>query len=373
MVERTRERLKASMMRIRGDHPFFATLGLFATFHVDDSVATAATDGKEIWLNPDFVAKLDANCFAGLVVHELLHAALEHCLRRKEREALIWNIAADIVVNGIIIDDSDYSLPEGAVVDQNLCNLSVEEVYEQLIISKGEIPSLTLVDLRESVSDGPDVEQQRREISSYWRSALSQAAAIARSSGKGFGSHGLGALREIDEFFNPSLSWRELLWQHVISTPVDYSGFDRRFVWQGIYLDDVVGEKVKVAIAIDTSGSISQNDLTQFVSELQGMFAAYPDLEGLLFYSDVNLYGPYEFSRYDEIAVPTGGGGTSFVEFFNDISKHYASDSPVCIYFTDGYGQFPSQMPELDIIWAISSGGIPSDQIPFGKVVRMGL
>ena len=371
MEQTPQERLTALMMRIRGDHPFFGTLGFFATFHLDDSVATAATDGKNIWLNPEFVLSLEFNEYAGLIVHELLHAALQHCSRRRERNAMLWNVAADIVVNGIILNDTDYKIPKGALVDPELCKLCAEEVYEQLQSQPMKL-KLQMIDLIEGDSNCPDREQKSRELSSYWKSAISQAGAIARQTARGYGREGFGAIREINELLDPTLGWRELLWQYVVSTPSDYMGFDRRFVWQGLYLDDVVGEKVQVAIAIDTSGSIIQDELTEFMSELQGMINAYPNMESQLFYADVDLYGPYEFDSMNEIPKPKGGGGTSFHKFFKYMTKHFRNDSLVCIYFTDGYGDFPKTAGDLDVIWVIRNGGIPSTEVPFGKVIRLG-
>jgi predicted metal-dependent peptidase len=371
MEQTPQDRLTAVLMRIRGDHPFFGTLGFFATFHLDDSFATAATDGKDIWLNPKFVLSLEFNEYAGLIVHELLHAALQHCSRRRERNAMLWNIAADIVVNGIILNDTNYKLPQGALVDPELCKLSAEEVYEQLQSQPVKL-KLQMIDLIEGDSNCPDRAQKSRELSSYWKSAISQAGAIAIQTGRGYGREGFGAIREIDELLDPTLGWRELLWQHVVSTPSDYMGFDRRFVWQGLYLDDVVGEKVQVAIAIDTSGSIIQDELTEFMSELQGMIDAYPNIEGQLFYADVDLYGPYEFDIMNDIPKPKGGGGTSFHKFFRYMRKHYKNYSLVCIYFTDGYGDFPKVAGDLDVIWVIRNGGIPSTEVPFGKVIRLG-
>ena len=128
MTEPLPKRLQAALLRIRGDHPFFGTLALFAEIKVTQDVPTAATDGRALFFNPGFIEKLELNSLCGLLAHELLHAALQHCLRRREREPLAWNIAADIVVNGMIRSDTGYSLPDGAVEDEKLAHLSVEEI-----------------------------------------------------------------------------------------------------------------------------------------------------------------------------------------------------------------------------------------------------
>ena len=372
MEHTPQQRLTSVMMRIRRDHPFFGTLGLFTIFHMNDSIPTAATDGKDIWLNPEFVSSLEFNEYAGLVVHELLHAALQHCSRRCERNSLLWNIAADIVVNGTILNDTDYALPEGVIINQRLCNMSVEEIYEQLRAQPDPKMELKLVDLLESNPGDLGVDQNHSTLNSYWRSALSHASAIAMQSGSGYGSTGLGLVREIEELDHPTVRWQDLLWQYAVSTPYDYSGFDRRFVWRGLYLDDITGEKVDLAIAIDTSGSIGQNALSKFLSEIQGIIDAYPHIQARMFYADSDLYGPYVFSEIEEFPQPKGGGGTSFVKFFEHMANQHADESPTCIYFTDGYGEFPKVTYDFNVIWVISEGGIPSDEVPFGEVVRLG-
>lgn len=365
-------KLQKTMMRIRSDHPFFGTLGLFARFYIEDSIETAATDGKDIWFNPAYIQFLKFETLAGLIVHELLHAALGHCIRRKERDALLWNIAADIVVNGMVEQGTKYHLPEGAVQDAPLALLSVEEVYEQLQKPETQVPTLKLIDLREIAQDSPEGEKKKREIGKYWELAVPQASAIAQKIDHGFGHQGIGHVRDITELIDPTLDWRELLWEYVVSTPTDYSGFDRRFVGKGLYLDHIVGEKVAVAVAIDTSHSISQAQLTEFISEIQGMLAAYPFMEGILYYADADLYGPYEFSNIDTIPKPVGGGGTSFKPFLRTMEEHHQRDHLVCLYFTDGYGEFPDSAPDINLIWVIQTGGLPSTGIPFGEVVRIG-
>ena len=113
MADDIPRRLQGALLRIRGDHPFFGTLALFAEVRVDNSVATAATDGKVIYFNPVFIEQQDTRQLCGLVAHELLHAALLHVVRRHARDPVLWNVAADIVVNGMIRQDTTYNMPLG--------------------------------------------------------------------------------------------------------------------------------------------------------------------------------------------------------------------------------------------------------------------
>lgn len=360
-------RITGSMMRIRGQHPFFGTLALYAEIIVSEKVKTAATDGIRLWINPEFSSSLSPDQLAGLLVHEILHMALLHCARRLERDPHIWNIAADIVVNETIINDTDYALPEGAITDAELGQLSVEEVYEQLRQRKN-LRSLIMPDLLPAADTAEGSDLTPLQLEEHWKSAMHQASAIAQKACRGYGKQGFGGSREIDALLEPKLSWRELLWQHVVTSPFDFEGFDRRFIWQGLYLDGMSGETIEIAIAIDTSGSIFGEELTLFMSEIQGIMDTYPHIKARLYYADTKLYGPYDADAELRSPNAQGGGGTSFLPFFKAIKK----DTPdVCIYLTDGYGDFPSSAPECETIWVISPGGIVSSDIPFGVVVRM--
>lgn len=381
------KRLQAALMRIRGDHPFFGTLALFAEFRVTDDIDTAATDGRVVWFNPGFVEHLDANQVCGLAAHELLHAALQHVYRRRERDARLWNIAADIVVNGMIRRDTTYELPKGGVEVPTLAHLSVEEVYEQLAVDTSQVPHITLLDLIPELDDGQEgcaqasahgsgdgcLKQSKADhVERHWRAALQQAGAVARRINRGFGRSGLNGVREYEGAASAQLDWRGLLWQFMVATPYDFGGFDRRFIHRKLYLEDVVGESVEVAICIDTSGSIGAEELAAFAAEIQGILDAYPQIRGTLFFADADLYGPHEFCMASSLPAAQGGGGTSFVPFFDWVQEQEQSGAePLCIYFTDGYGRFPRNPPDSPVLWVVVPGGLESPGFPFGDVARI--
>ena len=375
------KRLQGALLRIRGDHPFFGTLALFADLRMTDQIPTAATDGKTIWFNPKFIDRLEMPALCGLVAHELLHAALRHGSRRRERDALLWNIAADVVVNGMIRADTGYGLPNGGVEMPKLAHLSVEEVYEQLATGRHRLPKLTLLDLGAELPDsgmGPGSEgvldeRSQQELERLWNSALQQADAVTRRIKRGFGSSGLGSMREFDQARQAPQNWRDLLWHFMVSTPFDFGGFDRRFIHRKLYLEETVGESVEVAICIDTSASIGKDELGQFMREIQSILDAYPQIKGTLFYADAYLYGPHAFGADAAMPEVKGGGGTSFKPFFQWVARENAQgNQPVCIYFTDGYGDFPSSAPDSPVLWLVLPGGLESSRYPFGEVVRMG-
>lgn len=375
------KRLQAALMRIRADHPFFGTLALYTEFRVSSALPTAATDGKVVWINPDFAETLEAASLCGLVVHELLHAALQHGVRRGIREALLWNIAADVVVNGMIRADTAYDLPIGVVEGPEMAHLSVEEIYEQYHFGQYSVPALGLVDLvsPDGFTDSGDLSlgdmlsvERARSMQAYWRSALQQASLIARRMDRGFGRDGLDETREYRCATDSELSWRDLLWQFMVETPFDFGGFDRRFIHQGLYLENVIGEAVSVAICIDTSRSIDGSTLDKFMGEIQEILDAYPQIRGELFFADTDLYGPYEFSISEPLPAARGGGGTDFCPFFERLTANMGREADqLAIYFTDGFGEFPEGHCSVRTLWVVAGGGRESSGFPFGEVARM--
>ncbi|MFO0628527.1 MAG: VWA-like domain-containing protein [Polyangiales bacterium] len=357
------DRLSASRVRLRARFPFFGALLLFARVIPTQACDLAATDGTDLFLNPEGVEALRPAELDGLLLHELLHAALLHVDRRGAREPLRWNIAADIVVNGIIAALPKIALPEGGVRDPALEALPVEEVYERL---EGKVVPLALVDLMEGDGGGDPTACAQR--ASQWREALAQAETLTRM---GIGALPANLRRAVREVLSPSLDWRSMLWRFVTVTPCDYRDFDRRFVHRGIYLDALQGDALHVDVAIDTSGSIQGPQLARFLGELRGILGAYPHVEVALYYIDAALDGPYAITDVTAIPAPTGGGGTDFRPFFAHVAATRAEGPRVLVYLTDGFGTFPDHGPDDPCLWVVTAGGRIDDEFPFGEVARL--
>lgn len=375
-------RLSAAQLRLRVKHPFFASLALFAKVQITESVDTAATNGRDIFFNPAFLERLSPTEVDGVLLHEVLHAALLHVIRRGTREPQRWNYAADIVVNSMVIEQG-LDLPPGAVQQAKWADRSVEEVYELLQKYRKKIPATLMVDLLGGLAAGNEEpgaaesggalqEGRAAELRAHWRQARQQAHVIARQMARSQGLIASDVGREWDLVDMPQIDWRAELWRYLVQTPVDFSGYDRRFIYRGLYIDQMEGEILVIWVAIDTSGSVSDSYLGMFMAELLGILRTYPHIRCYLYYADAALYGPYELTGDQPIPEPKGGGGTSFVPFFEAIKSCQYADQPyVCVYLTDGYGDFPEEEPEIPTLWLATPGGLLSEKFPFGRVVRL--
>ncbi len=129
---------------------------------------------------------------------------------------------------------------------------------------------------------------------------------------------------------------------------------------------------MQVYLAVDTSGSIDQDRLQLFLNEVQGILNSYPHLRCDLYYVDAEAYGPYPLNSHSILPKPKGGGGTSFVPFFDQVQANWDGYSRgICVYLTDGYGTFPEKQPELPVLWVVTPGGLDLQKFPFGEAVRL--
>ena len=374
------------ILQVRKECNFFAALMMFAKIIKSEQTETAATDGINIYVNESFLQSLNSSEQNALLLHEVLHMALLHVSRSGNRDKYLWNVAADIVVNSLISRNTSFSIPEGAFVNPEFDDLSVEEIYEKLIIPSPKIEYfLSNLKIIEDLKTNDDNEifkheMDSEEIITYWRDKIEIVqrdfadASNNEQASDGQGQLPIGIDREISCILEPEVDWRVALWKFVAKTPSDFNDLDRRFIYRGLYLEGLITDSLNASVCIDTSGSVSKNLLTQFISELKAITKSYPSVSIDLFYADAGLDGPNKIDASSEIPKPTGGGGTSFKPFFNFIEKdkHGISMSEnVSIYFTDGYVDFPSKQPTDPILWVVPSDGLESKNFPYGEVIRI--
>lgn len=359
--------------------PFLGSLLLFAEIIATDTLPTAATNGRHLFVNPQFFEYLTLDQQEAVLLHEVLHAALLHVPRGMGRDGKRWNIAADVVVNGVLVREG-FLLPTNSVRIESLEHFSVEEVYDLLEQSPWveQDLSLTVPDLL--MQAGRDEQKnpitsilgqdQIRAMEAYWKSALEQAGVMAET--LLYGSLPASLQRELEPLRGGQINWRHYLWRYLVRTPIDFRDFDRRFIGKRLYLETLEGETVFVAVAVDTSGSISDTQIRVFLSEVQSILVAYPHLLCHLYFADADLHGPYVLNGYGQLPTPIGGGGTDFRPFFTELSQKPTSmTTTVAVYLTDGYGLFPFEAPPFPVLWVITPGGQDSSHFPFGETVRL--
>ena len=332
--------------------PFFAVLALHLPER-EAPVDTALTDGSSLLYNPEYVAALPDGEARGLVLHLVLHAAFGHAWRRDGREAGRWDLACDIVVNGVMRKLIGVTLPRGAeTVDALKEDWSAEEIYE------------SLPDNLESPSTGntegnPLSSADGSAVRAFWQEALEAALQTGDSPGNLERHYPRNVSR---------VSWTRVLEKHLQRVQHDYVWGvpDRRMLAHDLVYPSLAGEALRVGVVIDTSGSVSSELIGRFLAEVKGLRRSVPGVTGLVLYADAGVTSVHDLERAPPPSV-TGGGGTSFAPAFAYLERRRFYPDAL-VYLTDGEAQFPAK-PRYPVIWVLprAAPAIP----PWGTVVRL--
>ena len=321
----------------------------------DPHINTAATDGIHFYFDTNFVDKLSPKQTEFLFCHEVLHNVFDHMGRRNNRNPDIWNIACDYAINQILVDDKigEKIVQVKIFQDNKYRGKSAEEIYD-IIFEKYDLQQLQA--LGELLDQHLDPEKDNGEGASnskrkkYTKEELRKIrdemkeAMISAAQSAGAGNIPAGVRRMISELTEPKIDWRELLKQQIQSTiRNDYTwmrpsrkGWHTGAVLPGMNYD----QTIDVAIAIDMSGSISNEQGRDFLSEIKGIMDQFKDFHIKLWCFDTNIYNVsditadtiHEFETYEL----KGGGGTDFMANWRMMKEENFVPKKF-IMFTDGY------------------------------------
>jgi predicted metal-dependent peptidase len=364
------------------EFPFWGTLAMKMPMTLSDEVPTAATNGLRVLFNESFVNSLSDDELLFLGCHEIGHPMLEHIFRRGERDPEGWNIACDIVLNQLLVNEGIGKMPSIGVLDEELYDAAegqAEKVYD-LLLKRGKgcgpgdepddrpggYPGRGPLDQCE---DGAKDQAEREQRTQEWKVAIAQAAQAAKMCGK----LSAGIEQLVGEILNPKVPWRQVLQQFVVKTKTDQRTFarpNRRFASQGLYLPSTSGEAMgELLVAVDCSGSVGENEMNQFAAELQSIKDELnpQKLHVTYFDSRVSHYEVYEQGEDLDIR-PHGGGGTAFSPVFRYVEEN-GIEPLACVFLTDLYCYDFGDQPSYPVLW-VTTG---REEAPWGQVVKMEL
>jgi predicted metal-dependent peptidase len=181
----------------------------------------------------------------------------------------------------------------------------------------------------------------------------------------------------INDLVNPKIPWYTLLAQYIQKAVIsDWKWIrpNKRLVGLDINLPSTIRENLNVIVAVDTSGSISNEELIKFTSETHSILSNMASVRMTIIDCDAKVQNVVEIENGQSIdgsKLPwegrpwTGRGGTSFVPVFNYVEEQ-GINPELLIYFTDGYGNFPSEEPAYPVLWVMTTDVYP----PFGEIIE---
>jgi predicted metal-dependent peptidase len=364
--------IKRAVNSVILDDPFYAAILLNREILEDNSVKTTKTNGKMIRYNARYIAGLTLPQIKGLLRQVAFHIASLHTVRRMNRDKEQWDYATDMVSNAIG-SEAGWELPPESPVDMSYKDMSAEEAYTKIPPAppsegqgqgQGGWNSSELED-----SPGAENEGERKQLEMDLIQEVSQAAQAAKNMGK-LPAH---VERLLDKITDAKLPWKDLLSRFFKSVNKDdfsWNHPNRRYMQMGLYMPSLYSNNCgPVVLAIDTSGSIGQKELAEFIAELNGIIKHAKPSKVHVVYCDARVQRTEEYGPHDDVRAtkPKGGGGTDFEPVFAWV-KEKGIEPECLVYLTDMYGSFPSKAPHYPTIWVSTS---EIKEAPFGKVIRM--
>ena len=390
--------------------PFYAHFLSGIIREVTDKVPTAAVGFKSgkiaLYVNENFFLKeLRSTERVAVIKHETLHIIFKHLFRMKTKdyENRLFNIAADLVVNQLI---SPWKLPDSAVTLETFRELklppdkSVEWYYENLkkTASKDKEYKKSLQEIfdkmdtsssgagKERNGDGSGRERSYHSDHRMWGKNENFSMEVVetevdrmiiqardRTPVKDYGTIPLGIqslIKNIVKKRNPQINWKKAL--KIFSSTsrktrvyLTLKRVSKRF---GTRPGIKIKRFQKLAVAIDTSGSINIEDFNDFFGEIHSMWRLGAEIDVLE--CDAEIQKKYSYrGRIPEFIH--GGGGTSFDPVFEHIKSNRFERYDGCIYLTDGYAPEPTIKPPCKVFWCITKDGEIGPHLKFGRVVKM--
>jgi predicted metal-dependent peptidase len=425
----TEDKLSKAKIRLHKEYPFFSYLVEHLRIQEDTnnrlSSKTMGVDEKgRLYYDKAFVDKIGEGTGAQLLAvlaHEVMHPAFRHFTRQGHRHVQVngqelFNVACDVSVNHIIVEEG-LELPSLGIIPkdgkvtvygitvENIGDKMAEEIYEELLagcleqVKQGKMkqvggPNGDMTNggksaggfddhLKSGDDDGDGEGKGDKEgeedgsgqgdddagiPSGDWIKIVAEAMEHAKRIGK----LPAGMQRQYDELHKSKLNWRAIIRRTVASKiPFDYSYVrpSRRYIVHDLYLPVVVGEKIKVICSIDTSGSISEKELSSFISEMIGISRSFSFVEFVILTHDVEVHDDITIAdntirKLRSIKVH-GGGGTSHKPLFKYIKKNRKKwNTKLLVSFTDGYSDFPDKPDGTETIFVLGGSHAPRESMP---------
>ncbi|SMN15504.1 Sll7028 protein [uncultured Candidatus Thioglobus sp.] len=404
-LEGIKNKLTKARTQLILDRPFLGNLVLRLPLVAADSwCKTSATDAKSFYYNPEFIDSLNKHQIKFVLIHEALHCALTHFARRGNRTKHKWDLACDFAINPLLVKEG-FHPPIDVPIFQQYAGMIAEEIYPMIDDNLNQEPmDQHLYDDQANddskQSDGGMREDQLQQepkpqskanegeqggasslaqqpailrpdeiekLATQWQKNLASSAQIAQQAGKLDGEFA----KLVDFFLQPQVSWQSLLAQYMSALARDDFSYSRPSRRSGeAILPALKSHQIDITVAIDTSGSISQEEVDEFVSEVNAIKANLRASITLIACDDkLSEHSPWRFEAWDALQFPAslgGGKGTNF----NPVFDYINAQDRVCdvlIYFTDAKGKFPEIEPNYPVMWLVKG----KEVIPWGARIQL--
>ncbi len=363
ILSRELDRTKSSVFLSQKNAAFLGSLMCSLNFSWTRDLPTAATDGVNLYWNPEYFQSLPKDSRSTDLQHELWHVALLHNIRCGTRDQQIWNIACDIKIDLMLEEEGcTFVGIQGVKRDPKYKGWPEEDIYDDLMKDPPPTSSCTCC-----VHALPQSDISKQATIN----AVVQAVHQAKASGAGNIPGNIEKM--LKEFLEPIIPWQTVLMKFFTDLlDEDYTWKRPNRRYSDMYLpsrftDD--GRLEHLVYFLDVSGSIQDTDILRFNSEVKYIQEVLKPQRLTLVQFDTDIQDVKEFKEedpFDEIKV-IGRGGTCLRCVHDFIEKE---NPTAAVIFSDLY--VPPMQPvttDTPIIWIAINN--PGATVPFGQLLHI--
>lgn len=383
------EKISRAKAKLLVDYPFFGTLASRLDVVLNDDIQAFNNNGIRLEYNSDFIDEVSVEELEFVFANGAMHASLEYESRQNNRSNWLWQLSRDYAINDMLVENG-LERPWQANFSERFSGLYAEEIYAELkadiIRDAEELPENDGEDVNEESNS--ETSQSTKENGLVNEEQDSEANDSRKENGleesttqttkdqnenqtlenqlfEEFTKSSLqkeeksGALpASLERFFKIDFSskydWRDELRDAIDRfAKDDYSQMppNKKFLSQGIYLPSTTSEIFNLVIAIDSSGSIDDKLLNEFLSEVNSLMLSIIKYKIDVLVCDFKIRSHKTFYGGDALEVDIeGGGATDFRPVFEFIDDTLF-DTKLLVYFTDLDGILPNEMPSYEVKW----------------------
>ena len=376
------KKISQAKAKLLVSQPYFGTLAAKLELVINDDIEAFKSNGVKLEINSDYLEGLELSEVEFVLANGAMHASLAHERRRGKRSGWLWQMSTDMAINDMLLQNG-LDMPYGAQYRKRFSGMYAEEIYAELkddILREDE-------DLEYEADDSDDVEpqenekkQDKQEQSEQMQEELEEEilqeqllaeeaiSALEAKMQSGEAPQSIERFFEVEHF--GKIDWRDELRlaldrfyrdDYVMMPP------SKKLLYQGIYLPSNISQTFRLVIAVDSSGSVDEVLLNEFMSEVNFLMSLVPNYEIELLVCDDKIHFYKTFYSGEQLEVSLkGGGGTDFRPVFEFIENNF-DDVKLLLYFTDMEGIFPKEVPNYMVKWVSSKEA----KAPFGELLLL--
>lgn len=433
-AEQILRRARTMLILGTGDEPFFGSIALGLELVPNRTLKSAATDGKTLWYNADWIETLDAEEAMGLFEHEVFHVGFKHgtlmreMIKEPDFDNDVWQIACDQPINERLIKKGR-KLPGIPAYDPKYDGMSAIKTYRLMIEELAAASSLPQIpengqqngqslpgqdqsspsqdtspdqdpsDKEQSLEDfssdpnmcggivpAMDKDNKPVDLEELLKAENDFKVKIINANRIIEKTHGMEVpdfVKEIvDANIKPQKTYQDELMDIMeLVTRDDYSWSRPNIKYEGIYLPSLYEKKVaELVVAVDTSGSVSDAELKVYGGEISGILEEFDGIEITVIYHSMNVTH-VEVFHTDDLPIHLTArhrGGTCYKDTFLEVGRR-GLDPIVMLYFTDlwvNQHNYPPRHPDFPVYWLNtaernSNGNLKYSTPPFGTVIDL--